>query len=282
MEKAIREPHYRFGGLYRQLNRDVLRLCFYQLRKDAASGVDGVTFQAYEANLADLEGRLKHKTYRARLVRRKSIPKGNGKLRPLGIPTLEDKLVQMVMTQILLAIFEVDFRPCSFGYRPGLGAHDAIKVLTAGLQWDGYHFVVEVDIKGFFDHLQHETLLEMLAQRINDGALLNLIRKWLRAGILETDGRVIHPQTGTPQGGVISPVLANIYLHYVVDVWFERQVQPRLRGRSRIIRYADAGRSAWKCGMGCTGDTEPRRWRSGHPFPPACRGLGFRHRIRNH
>jgi RNA-directed DNA polymerase len=242
-EKAFKERHHRFGDLYRWLNQDVLRLCFFRLRKDAASGVDGVTFQEYEknleANLADLVGRLKRKAYRARLVRRKYIPKGGGKLRPLGIPTLEDKLLQMAVTQLLLAIYEVDFLPCSYGYRPGLGAHDAIKALTDELQFRGHQFVVEADIKGFFEHLRWEWLERMLAQRINDGALLNLIRKWLRAGILEEDGKVIHPQTGTPQGGVISPVLANIYLHYALDLWLERVVRPKQRGRCRMIRYAD-------------------------------------------
>jgi group II intron reverse transcriptase/maturase len=205
--------------------------------------VDGVTFQQYErnleANLADLEGRLKRKAYRARLVRRKYIPKGDGKLRPLGIPVLEDKLLQMAVTQILLAIFEVDFLPCSYGYRPGVGAHDAIKALSDELQFGGHHFVVEADIKGFFNNLRWEWLERMLEQRIADGTFLNLIRKWLRAGILEEDGQVIHPQTGTPQGGVVSPVLANLYLHYVLDLWFERVVRPQQQGRCRMIRYAD-------------------------------------------
>ena len=242
-EKAYTHKQHRFGDLYRRLNRDVLRLSFFRLRKDAASGVDGVTFQQYEANLesnlADLEGRLKRKAYRARLVRRKYIPKGNGKLRPLGIPVLEDKLLQMAVTQILLAIYEVDFLPCSHGYRPGVSAHDAIKALTQELQFGGHHFVVEADIKGFFDNIQWEWLERMLKQRITDGAFLNLVRKWLRAGILEEDGKVIHPQTGTPQGGVISPVLANIYLHYALDLWFERVVRPQQQGRCRMIRYAD-------------------------------------------
>jgi RNA-directed DNA polymerase len=242
-EKAYHNKHHRFGDLYRRLNRDVLRLSFFRLRKDAASGVDGVTFQEYErnleSNLADLEGRLKRKAYRARLVRRKYIPKGNGKLRPLGIPVLEDKLLQMAVTQILLAIYEVDFLPCSYGYRPGVSAHDALKALSNELQFGGHHFVVEADIKGFFDNIRWEWLERMLAQRIVDGAFLNLIRKWLRAGILEADGKVIHPQTGTPQGGVISPVLANIYLHYALDLWFERVVRPQQQGRCRLIRYAD-------------------------------------------
>ena len=242
-EKAFTTKHHRFGDLYRWLNKDVLRLCFYRLRKDAASGVDGVTFQEYEKelenNLTDLESRLKRKAYRARLVRRKYIPKGGGKKRPLGIPVLEDKLLQMAVTQILLAIYEVDFLPCSYGYRPGVSAHDAILALSEELQFGGHQFVVEADIKGFFDNIQWEWLERMLTQRIADGAFLNLIGKWLRAGILEEDGKVVHPQSGTPQGGVISPVLANIYLHYTLDLWFERVVRPEQRGRCRMIRYAD-------------------------------------------
>jgi retron-type reverse transcriptase len=158
----------------------------------------------------------------------------------LGIPVLEDKLVQVAVTQILQAIYEEDFLPCSHGYRPGISAHDAIKSLTVELQFGRHQFVVEADILGFFDNLRWDWLERMLKQRIADGALLNLIRKWLRAGILEEDGKVIHPQTGTPQGGVISPVLANIYLHYVLDLWFERGVKPRQRGRSRTDQNPSA------------------------------------------
>jgi RNA-directed DNA polymerase len=242
-EKAFKDKHHRFGDLYRWLNQDVLRLSFYRLRRDAASGVDKVSFEDYEkelgANLADLEGRLRRKAYRARLVRRQYIPKGNGKLRPLGILVLEDKIVQMAATQILLAIFEPEFLPCSYGYRPGVGAHDALQDLTRELQFGGHNFVVEADIKGYFDHIQWEWLERMLERRIGDGAFVNLIRKWLRAGILEEDGKVIHPQTGTPQGGIVSPVLANIYLHYALDLWFERVVRPKQQGRSKMIRYAD-------------------------------------------
>jgi group II intron reverse transcriptase/maturase len=243
-EKASTNKRHRFGDLYRWLNEDVLRQCFFLLRKDAASGVDGITFEAYEKdlekNLEDLVGRLKRKGYRARLVRRKWIPKGNtGKLRPLGIPVLEDKLLQVAVTQILLAIFEVDFLPCSYGYRPGMSAHDALKDLSKELQFGGHNFVVEADIRGFFDNIRWDWLERMLEERIDDGAFLNLIGKWLRAGIMEEDGKVVHPQTGTPQGGVISPVLANIYLHYVLDLWFEKGVKPKQQGHARIIRYAD-------------------------------------------
>jgi len=242
-DKARRQPHYRFRDLYRKFNQEVLRLCFFRLRKDAASGVDKVTFQEYEknleGNLKNLVERLKHKAYRARLVRRKYIPKGNGKLRGLGIPVLEDKLLQMAAAQILIAIYEVDFLPCSYGYRLGTGAHEAIKALTDELQWGGHHFVTEADIKGFFDNIRHEWMLRMLEQRVDDAAFVNLVRKWLRAGILETDGKIIHPLTGTPQGGVISPVLANIYLHYALDLWFERKFKPQQQGRCRMLRYAD-------------------------------------------
>ena len=196
-DKARKEPNHRFGDLYRHLNQASLRASFYRLRKNAASGVDGVTFQEYEqklaANLASLVERLKRKSYHARLVRRKYIPKGNGKLRPLGIPVLEDKLLQCAATQILLAIYEADFLPCSYGYRPGRGPHDAVRELTDELHWGKHNFVVEADIKGFFDHLQHDKLLEMLGRRIGDGALLRLIRKWLKAGILEEDGKERDP-----------------------------------------------------------------------------------------
>lgn len=250
-EKASTNKEHRFGGLYRYLNEDTLRTCFYLLKKDAASGVDGVTFSAYEEdlerNLEDLVGRLKRKAYRARLVRQKLIPKGNGKMRPLGIPVLEDKLLQIAVTQILLAIYETDFLSCSYGYRPGISAHHALKDLSRELQFGGHHFVVEADIKGFFDNIQWDWLEKMLEKRINDGALINLIRKWLRAGILAENGKVIHPVTGTPQGGVISPVLANIYLHYVLDLWFAKVVQPEQRWHSCLIRYADDFVVSFQC-----------------------------------
>ena len=241
--KAVQEKEHRFGGLYQLLNEANLRECFDQLRKEAAPGVDGVTYEAYaenlEANIRDLVQRLKNKSYRARWVRRQYIPKENGKLRPLGIPALEDKLLQCAVAQILIAIYEADFLPCSLGYRPGLGPHDAVEALTNELLRGRYDFVVEADIKGFFDNIRHEKLLEMLEKRIGDGAMLRLINKWLKAGILETTGEVIHPQSGTPQGGIVSPVLANVYLHYALDVWFEEVVRKGNLGPSKLIRYAD-------------------------------------------
>ncbi len=177
--------------------------------------MDNVTAEAYgenlHANIEALVQRLQSKRTRAKLVRRRYIPKGDGKVRPLGIPALEDKLVQLACTKLLMAIYEQDFMDCSYGYRPERSALDAVKDLTFDLQYGRYGHLVEVDVKGFFDHIDHDWLLDMLRVRIDDRAFLNLIRKWLKAGILETDGQVVHPNTGTPQGGVISPVLANVY-----------------------------------------------------------------------
>lgn len=241
--KAKEQKQYRFGGLYRLINAQALRACYFQLRKDAAPGVDEVTWQEYgknlEANLVQLVTRLKHKSYHAKLVRRKYIPKGEGKFRPLGIPALEDKIVQLAAASILTAIYEADFLPCSWGYRPNRGPQEASRELATALTKGQYEFVVEADIKGYFEHIQWDWLLQMLSHRINDGALLGLVRKWLKAGILEEDGQVIHPETGTPQGGIISPVLANVYLHYVLDLWFEHRVRKTNQGPSLLIRFAD-------------------------------------------
>jgi len=239
--KACRQ--HRFQALYQELDVDMLRHCWHALNKRAASGVDGVTAAAYEqdleANLENLAERLKRKRYRTKLIRRCYIPKEDGRQRPLGIPALEDKLVQMACAKLLTAIYEQDFLDCSYGYRQGRSARDAIDDLTFNLQFGRFGYIVEADIKGFFDHMDHDWLLEMLAQRVDDKAFLHLIRKWLKAGILDTDGQVIDPDTGTPQGGIISPVLANVYLHYALNLWFERVVKPRCRGAVMLCVYAD-------------------------------------------
>ena len=234
---------HRFQNLYGLVNADLLLAYWNGLNKKAASGVDAVTAQAYEqelyANIIDLEKRLKTKRYRARLVRRCYIPKASGGERPLGIPALEDKLVQLACARIMNAIYEQDFLDLSYGYRPGRSAKDAVKDLGFNFQYGKFGYVVEADIKGFFDAMDHDWLLEMLKLRIDDRAFLQLIRKWLKAGILDTDGQVLHPVTGTPQGGIVSPILANVYLHYALDLWFERVVKPRCQGQALLIRYAD-------------------------------------------
>lgn len=241
--KASREPKHRFRNLYRMLDEDFLHECWRRVSKSAACGVDRVSAQEYErdlaANIHNLVERLKQKRYRAKLVRRQWIPKGDGKLRPLGIPAVEDKLLQVAVAQILSAIFEQDFLRCSYGYRPEVGAHDAVDKLTVKLQFGKYHHVVEVDLENYFGTIDHGWLQRMLAERIDDGPFLRLIGKWLKAGVLETDGQVIHPTTGTPQGGVVSPVLANVYLHYVLDLWFHRRIVKRCQGEASLIRYAD-------------------------------------------
>ena len=241
--RAKARKEHKFRDLYRELDVELLRISWQDLNKDAASGVDGVTAQAYqeelEANLQNLAERLKNKTYRAKLVRRCYIPKENGKERPLGIPALEEKLVQLACAKLLTAIYEQDFIEGSYGYRPERSVLDAISELTFNLQFGTFGHIVEADIKGFFEHMDHDWLLEMLKQRIDDRAFLNLIRKWLKAGILDTDGQIIDPETGTPQGGIVSPVLANIYLHYALDLWFERVVKAQCTGEAMLIRYAD-------------------------------------------
>lgn len=242
-EKARGEPKHRFRSLYREINLPMLYECFYELRRGAATGVDGIGVADYEKNLDEnLRGlleRLIAKRYRAQHVRRRYIDKGGGKLRPLGIPALEDKIVQLAASKLLQAIYEADFLDESKGYRPNRGARDASQELRERLVFERVHWVVEADIKGFFENVDHDWLERMLRQRVDDTAFIRLIRKWLKAGILEEAGQVIHPATGTPQGGIISPVLANIYLHYVLDLWVERVVPKDLRGAHVYMRYAD-------------------------------------------
>lgn len=241
--KAGTAKAHRFQNLYGSLNESLLYEAWCNLNKQGASGVDKVTIAQYEENLGDnirrLVERLKGNDYRSRLIRRKYIPKGNGKERPLGIPVVEDRMLQGAVRLLLEAIFGQDYLPASYGYRVGVGAQKAVKDLTYELQFGRYGYVVEADIKGFFDNIEHDWLLRMIEERVDDKPLLGLIDSWLKAGILETDGTVIHPQTGTPQGGVISPTLANIHLHYVLDLWFERVIKPSCQGQAHIIRFAD-------------------------------------------
>jgi len=241
--KAKRLKDHRFLNLYTMLDEFNLLDSWRYIKKNVAYGVDKVSAREFEQDLhvhvKSLVARLKRKSYRAKLVRRQYIPKGKDKLRPLGIPATIDKLLQLAVARILNAIFEADFLSSSFGYRPGIGAKDAIKALQFQLQYGWYNYVVEADIKGFFDHINHDWLLRMLSHRISDTPFLRLIGKWLKAGILDTDGKVIHPVTGTPQGGIVSPILANVYLHYVLDLWFEKVIKPHCKGSVYLCRYAD-------------------------------------------
>jgi group II intron reverse transcriptase/maturase len=235
-------PERAFTNLNHHLTLDLLREAYRRTRKDGATGIDGVTAQAYamdlERNLQDLLDRAKSGRYLAPPVRRSYIPKGKKGLRPLGIPTFEDKVLQRAVVLILEAIYEQDFLPCSYGFRPRRSAHQALEALWEGVMKMGGGWVLEADIKDCFGTLDHACLRTILSRRIRDGVLNRLIGKWLNAGVLEK-GNVTFPEAGSPQGGVISPLLANVYLHDVLDVWFETVVKPLMRGRVFLIRYAD-------------------------------------------
>jgi len=212
------------------------------LNKEAAAGSDKVSWAEYgrnlRENLLDLEERLKQKRYRAKFVRRVLIPKGKDKYRPLSIPAIEDKIVQYVVREILEVLFEPLFRDSSYAYRPNRCARQAAETLREELRYK-CQWVVECDIRSYFDTIDHDWLVKMLETRINDRALIRLIRKWLRAGILHPDGAIEHPEKGTAQGSIVSPVLSNIYLHYVLDLWFEQKVKSQCTGKAILIRYAD-------------------------------------------
>ena len=215
----------------------------YQLtRKDGAVGVDGVTAAEYEenleGNLEDLLGRIRTGRYKAPPVRRHYIPKPDGTQRPLGIPTFEDKVAQRAVLMLLESIYEEDFLESSYGFRPGIGAHDALDAIRAGIMKEGQRWVIDADIRKYFDSIDHGKLREFLDLRIKDGVIRRMIDKWLKAGVLE-EGQLKRSKEGTPQGGVISPLLANIYLHHVIDKWFEEAARPRMKGRCRMVRYAD-------------------------------------------
>ena len=242
-ELAKQDPHMGLFSLAHHIDLRWLYEAYLRVRKDGATGVDGQTAADYSAKLGDnlrsLLERAKSGTYRAPPVRRVHIPKGTGdETRPIGIPTFEDKVLQRAVVMVLEAVYEQDFCDCSYGFRPGRSAHQALATLWQQTMKTGGGWIVEVDIRKFFDTLDHAHLRELLRQRVRDGVLLRLIDKWLKAGVLE-DGRITVPAKGTPQGGIISPLLANVYLHHVLDLWFEQEVQPRLQGRAFLIRYAD-------------------------------------------
>ncbi len=243
-ELAKRSPSMGFTSLAHLMDIDWLRVAFHRTRKDGATGVDGQTWHEYaknlEMNLQSLLDRAKSGTYRAPPVRRVYIPKAGSatETRPIGIPTLEDKVLQRAVVMLLEPIYEQDFDPASYGFRPGRSAHEALEDLWKRTMDSGGGWILEVDIRKFFDTLGHSHLREFLQLRVRDGVLKRLIGKWLKAGVLEK-GSLSYPEAGSPQGGVISPLLANVFLHYVLDTWFRQEVQPRLRGRAHLIRYAD-------------------------------------------
>lgn len=240
---AKQSPQRGFTSLAYLMDIDWMHEAYRRTRKDGAAGVDGITATDYEANLEDhlraLLDRVQAGTYRAPPVRRVHIPKGTGsETRPIGIPTLEDKVLQRAVAMLLEPICEQDFYDCSYGFRPGRSAHQALEALWKQTMDSHGGWVLEVDIRKFFDTLDHAHLRAFLQQRVRDGVLLRLIGKWLQAGVMD-NGAVTFPSAGSPQGGVISPLLSNLFLHYVLDDWFEREVKPRLRGRAYLIRYAD-------------------------------------------
>jgi group II intron reverse transcriptase/maturase len=224
------------------IDLDWMKEAYRLTRKDGAPGIDGVTAATYEVNLeASLYGlldRIKSGRCQAPPVRRAYIPKADGTERPLGIPTFEDKVAQRAIAMVLEAIYEQDFLPCSYGFRPGRSAHQALHTLRSAIWSQRLHWVLDVDIRKYFDSIPHSHLRTFLDKRVTDGVIRRMIDKWLKAGVIE-DGLLHHTTAGSPQGGVISPCLSNIYLHYVLDEWFETEVRPRLKGRCILVRYAD-------------------------------------------
>ncbi len=241
--KSTRESNARFESLYGLLNKENMRYSFEAMKKRSSGGVDGVTYEAFKNRINqevnDLEKELKMKKYRTRPVKRVMIDKSDGKKRPLGLPVVRDKLIQTTCSQLLTAIYEPKFLDSSFGYRNRRGARQAVEYLSKSLNYSKTGYILELDIKGFFDNMDHDWLLKMLEVHIKDRMFTRLIRKWLKAKIITEDGVVIKPEKGTPQGGVISPVLANIYMHYALDIWLEKKVKPQLKGELIFCRYAD-------------------------------------------
>lgn len=239
---ARRRPEWALTTLHHLIDLDWMLEAWRLTRKDGAPGIDGVTAADYEANLEanlqDLLDRIKSGRYVGPPVRRHYIPKADGTKRPLGIPTLEDKVAQRAILMLLEPIYETDFLPCSYGFRPGRSAHDALNALRDGIMGQRVRWVVDVDISKYFDTIDHTHLRGFLDQRVKDGVVRKMIDKWLKAGVLEA-GLLRRAAGGTPQGGVISPLLSNIYLHHVLDEWFETVARPRLQGRCLLIRYAD-------------------------------------------
>jgi RNA-directed DNA polymerase len=244
-DRAKREPAARFHSLAHLIDEELLAGAFARLRSDAAVGVDGITKEQYgqdlQNKLRDLHERLKTKRYRHQPIRRVLIPKEKkGQTRPIGISATEDKVVQTALREVLEAVYEPIFMDCSFGFRPGRSAHDAVRALTRAVDEGEANWILEFDVVSYFDSLRRSQLMEMLQERVADGSLLRLIGKCLHVGVLDGEG-FTEPSEGTVQGSTLSPLLGNVYLHTVLDRWFSEEVRPRLRGKATFIRYADDG-----------------------------------------
>ena len=241
-EVAKKDRAVKFTALLHHITIDALRAAFEQLNKKASSGIDGVTWQQYasglEENLQNLHARLHRGAYRAKPTRRVHIPKSDGRLRPLGVTSLEDKIVQRAVVEVMNAIYEEDFLGFSYGFRPKRSQHDALDALATAIQRKKVNWVLDADIRGYFDAIDHGRLMQFVAHRIADKRVLRLIQKWLSAGVME-DGRWTESAEGTPQGATVSPLLANIYLHYVLDCWLHEWRKKRARGDVVAVRYAD-------------------------------------------
>jgi RNA-directed DNA polymerase len=241
-ERAKQDPDARFNSLAHLVDEAALGRAFTRIRKNAAVGVDGITKEQYgqrlEENLKELHERLKSMRYRHQPIRRMHIPKAPGKTRPIGISSLEDKIVQGALREVLGAIFEQDFLECSYGFRPNRSAHDALRAVDQMVSREGITVILEADVQAFFDSIDRKRLLELLQIRVADPPFLRLLGKCLHVGVLDGE-EFSKPEEGTAQGSIISPMLGNVYLHYVLDLWFERDIKPRLKGHARLIRYAD-------------------------------------------
>jgi RNA-directed DNA polymerase len=241
-EQAANNPTMKFATLAHLIDVELLWEAYWRTRQDAAAGIDGMTAETYEvnleANLANLHERLRNGQYYAPPVKRVYIAKEDGSQRPIGIPVFEDKIVQRAVTMILGAIYEQDFKDCSYGFRPKRSPHQALDALRKQCMEGRIGWIVDADVSAFFDSLDRGLLREIIEQRVNDGGIIRLIGKWLNAGVLEGE-QMSYPEKGTPQGGVVSPMLANIFLHHVLDEWFESEVKPRMKGNCFLIRFAD-------------------------------------------
>jgi len=240
---ACRDRKEQFTALWHHVyDLDRLRTAYRELKREAAPGIDGETWRHYgedrEKNLRDLAGRLKSGAYRAKPVRRVHIPKPDGRQRPLGVTVLEDKIVQRAVVKVMNGIYETDFLGFSYGFRPGRSPHEALNALMAGTMTRQVSWVLDADIRGYFDSIDHEWLVKMVKHRVADKRVIRHIRKWLQAGVME-EGKKFQPEEGVPQGGSISPLLANIYLHYVLDLWADQWRRKQAHGEMIIVRFAD-------------------------------------------